>query len=457
MQRYTKPEPAMTVISQFAQFATGLEPPASARRAAIRCIIDWYGGAIAGSVEMPAAGLRRALQGGRGASLLPDGGDADPRTAALINGTASHTVEVDDIFRSGLYHPGVVTIPAALAAAEKARASGADFIRAVVAGYEVGNRIARAVNPAHYAYWHTTATVGHFGAAVAAGVALGCTAEQIGHAMANAATFAAGLRHAFASDAMSKPLHAGRAAEAGVLAAMAAREGVTGVGDILEGERGFGRVMSGEVDWSEATATLGTEWTVESMTQKAHACCGHNFAAMDAVKILVDEYGLAPADIAAIDVGTYRAGVEICGNPDPRTAAEGRFSLPYCAAVIAREGAVTPAAFTEEALKDGATRELAARVTVAVDDEAESRFPHARSAVVTIRTADGRSLSHRRPTRKGDPDDPLTGDEVAAKFQSLSAPVIGHKNTEKLRHTLESLEDIANVSRILQGASSAAA
>ena len=153
----------MTVIQTFAEFSAACEPPAEAMAAARTCLLDWYGGALAGSVEMPATGLRRALVGTGAARLLPDDAPADPRTAALINGTASHTVEVDDIFREGLYHPGVVTIPAALAAGQLAGCSGTRLTLAIVAGYEVGNRIARAVNPAHYQHWHTTATVGHFG------------------------------------------------------------------------------------------------------------------------------------------------------------------------------------------------------------------------------------------------------------------------------------------------------
>jgi 2-methylcitrate dehydratase PrpD len=140
---------------------------------------------------------------------------------------------------------------------------------------------------------------------------------------------------------------------------------------------------------------------------------------------VVGEHGLAPGEIAAIEVGAYRAAVEICGNPAPRTAAEARFSLPYCAASMARRGAVTPAAFTAEALADPATRALAARVALAVDDEAEARFPALRGAVVTIRTAGGRALGQRRDTRRGDPADPLSAAEITAKFHALSDPVIG--------------------------------
>ncbi len=439
----------MTVIDTFADFAATIEPPASAISSARRCILDWYGGAIAGSVEMPATGLRQVLPEGGPSRLLPDGAPTDARTAALINGTASHTVEVDDIYRSGLYHPGVVTIPAALATAEAIGASGRAMLNGVIAGYEIGNRIAEAVNPSHYQHWHTTATVGHFGAAAAAAVVLGLPAPQIAHALANAATFAAGLRHAFSADGMSKPLHAGRAAEAGVFAALSSKAGVTGVGDMLEGERGFGAAMSLDVDWHAATASLGTDWTINRITQKAHACCGHNFAAIDAVRILMTEQDIGVDDIAGIRVGTYRAAVEICGNPDPQSAAEARFSLPWCAAAIAENGAVTPAAFTDAALGQASTRALAARVDLQTDRDAEARFPHARSAIVTLTTQDGASHTHRRPTRKGDPDDPMTDDEIAAKFKSLAVPVIGGISADALGANISRMDQIADIRKEL--------
>lgn len=435
----------MTVIETFAAFAADARPPAEATDEAKRCLLDWLGCAIAGGVEPPATLLRRALPGTGPARLIPDGAPADARTAALINGTASHTVEVDDIFSPGLYHPGVVTIPAALALAQATGASGATLLRAIVAGYEVSNRIARAVNPAHYRHWHSTATIGHFGATAAGAAVLGLDPARTAHALATVATMAAGLRHAFASDAMSKPLHAGRAAEAGVLAALAAAQGVTGVLDILEAPRGFGAALSGEVDWAPATGTLGTDWLILRTTRKAHACCGHNFPALDAIRLLMDRKGLAPPDIAAIEVGGYRATAEICGNPDPRTAAEARFSLPYCAAVMAREGAVTPAAFTDAALADHETRALAARVSVTVDADAESRFPAKRSAIVAIRTTDGRAVEHRRPTRRGDPDDPLSDAEIAAKFRALADPVIGAPAAQALADAVARIDALVDV------------
>lgn len=415
----------MHVIDRLAKFAVGMTPPDEAFAAARMCLLDWYGAAIAGSAEMPATALRQALPGQGSALLIPDGVGRDARTAALINGTASHTVEVDDIYRAGLYHPGVVTIPAAIALAQDEGTLYGQTLMGIIAGYEVGNRIARAINPAHYQHWHTTGTVGHFGAAVAGAMVLRLNTEQTAHAMATAATMAAGLRHAFSSDAMSKPLHAGRAAEAGVLATLSAQSGVTGVRSILDADTGFISAMSDDVDWETELSDLGQDWTICQTTPKAHACCGHNFAALDAISMLIKEHGVASDAIQRIDIATYRAALEICGNPNPKSAAEARFSLPWCAAIIANRGAVGPAAFDNASLEDAEIRNLSRHVHLSLDDAAEQKFPTSRSATVTLHLMDEQILTMHRPTRKGDPDDPLSEQDLKHKFHALSDPIIG--------------------------------
>jgi 2-methylcitrate dehydratase PrpD len=442
---------AVTVAGTFAEFAAGLrwQPvPDAARHGARRCLVDWWGAAVAGAVEAPATVLRDALEPGGGpARLLPWGAGADVRTAALINATAAHTLEVDDIYSPGLYHPGVAVIGAALAVADGEGASGADLLTAIIAGYEVSNRIARAVNPAHYRLWHTTATVGFFGAAAAAASMMRLDGGRTAHALTTAATFAAGLRHAFSADAMSKPLHAGRAAEGGVVAALGARHGLTGVADMLEGARGFGVAMSEAVDWDLAVAGLGTEWTIERITAKPYPCCGHTFAAIDAMQAIMGG-GVAPGEIERVAVGTYRAAVEICENSDPATPYEAKFSLPYCVALAALGRPVDLAAFAPEALHEAEMRAMMGRIEVAVDDEAEAAFPALRAARVAVTTRDGRLRSHRQPTRRGDPDFPLSDAEIGAKFHLLADPVIGVEAAAEIAGALWRADELDSVARI---------
>ena len=443
------------IQERLARYATSLaaaEPPAEVATAARRVIIDWFAAALAGGAQPPATLLIEALAAeelGRGRAMLYPGGLRAPlRSAALINGAASHTLEVDDIYRPGLYHPGTVVIPAALAAAQARGADGGCFLRAVIAGYEVSNRIAVAVNPAHYAFWHTTATVGHFGAATAVAAILGLDAERTAHALASAATMAAGLQQAFRSDAMSKPLHAGQAAANGALAALAAEAGVSGAAHMLEGAAGFGAAMSEDPDWEAALVDLGRVYTILDTTQKYHAACGHAHAAIDAMLVLRARHGLTPREVKRVAVGVYRAALEITGNPDPVSAFEAKFSTPYCVSVALAAGQVRGAAFGERWLGDGELRALLGRVELTLDAEAEAAFPGRRGAVVEVETVSGERFAERRHTRKGDPDDPLSEAELVDKFHELTDPVIGRAAGEVLLAALGEIERLGDMAAL---------
>jgi 2-methylcitrate dehydratase PrpD len=388
-----------------------------ARRAAI----DWHAAVYPGAILPPATLLEKALAGelDRGEARLALGRQATARAAALINATAAHTAEVDDIFRDGIYHPGAPTIAAALALA-----GSKNLLRCIVAGYEISTRIGAAMGRAHYKYWHNTGTIGCFGAAAAAAEALALDASRFAHALATVATFSAGLQQAFRMDSMSKPLHAGHAAEAGVLAALAAREGVTGSLDVMEGEAGYGRAMGGDPDWGRALATLGEDFHITRMTFKNHACCGHTFAAIDGALALKNRMRVQVSEIDRIEVATYRAGLEVAHYENPTTPAEARFSLKYVVATGLIHGSVRLAAFEKERIEDPATRALMQRIRVSLDPQLDAAFPARRAARVAIQTG-GRREEHLQPTRIGDPDAPLSDAQLEDKYLELAAPVIG--------------------------------
>jgi len=313
----------------------------------------------------------------------------------------------------------------------------------------VGTRIGAAVVPAHYEYWHTTGTVGCFGAATAASAVLRLDATRTAHALANAGTLAAGLQQAFRADCMSKPMHAGHAAEVGVTTALGAERGLTGALDLLEGERGFGAAMSRDVDWEAALATLGKRFNIVSMSQKNHAACGHAHAAIDAVLALREKHGLAPEQVAHITAKTYRAALEVAGNRDPHTVFEAKFSLPYCLAAALVVGSVRVDAFADARLRDPAIRRLTERVTMEIEPRLDAAFPKQRAAIVEIETIDGERLSHYAPTRKGDPDSPLSDAELKEKARELIAPVLGASATSELIEKLWRLDELGDVSHIL--------
>jgi 2-methylcitrate dehydratase PrpD len=445
-----KPERFMNPVITFGSFGSTLGAAALSETVvhhAKRALIDWYAALLPGAVEAPCTLLERALADDldRGSARLALGRPATSRTAALINGTAAHTVEVDDIYREAIYHPGAPTIAAALAAAQDAGADGHRFLTGIVAGYEISTRIGAAMGRAHYRFWHNTGTVGTFGATAAAASVYGLDPTRQAHALATCATFAAGLQQAFRMDSMSKPLHAGRAAEAGLLAAQMAAQGVTGSLDVLDGDAGFGRAMGDAPDWSEATRTLGSDFHITQMTFKNHACCGHTFAAIDGAMALRHRMQVDAEDIAAVRIATYRPALDVAGNPNPSTAAEARFSLPFVVATALLHGKVRLAAFGSDRLADPAIRALMARIELSVDPQIDAAFPGKRAARVTIETRDGRVEEFLQPTRRGDPEEPLTDAELNDKFLELSSPVIGEGAARAMLERLWQVDRLGSV------------
>ena len=433
------------VVERFSDWAASFraqQPSPEVVHHAKRAVIDWYAALLPGAVVAPATLLEIALKDelDKGNARLALGRSATVRAAALINGSAAHTVEVDDIFRDGIYHPGAPTIAAALAQAQAIGASGEQFLRAVIVGYEISTRIGAAMGRAHYKYWHNTGTIGVFGACAACAELLGLDAKRFAHALATVTTFSAGLQQAFRMDSMSKPLHAGRAAEAGATAALAAREGVTGSLDVLEGEAGFGRAMGDNPDWNKLFDSLGKDFHICRMTFKNHSCCGHTFAAIDGALALQARMKLAAAEIERIRVGSYRAAKEVSGYESPRTAAEARFSLKYVVATALTHGSVRLAAFEPARINDAATRDLMGRIEVAIDPELDAAFPRQRAARVAFVARDGRQEEFLQPTRIGDPDAPLSDAQLGDKYRELAGPVIGDARARALLERLWKLE-----------------
>ena len=407
-----------------------------------RAVVDWFASTFAGLIVASVPMLERVLADDldRGTAMLLRGRAATPRAAALIHGAAAHAAEVDDSFRDAMYHPGAATVAAALAAAQQAGASGLRFLHGVIVGYEVSTRIGVALGRSHYQYWHSSGTVGTLGAASAAGTVLSLGEAGHAHALATAATFAAGLQQAFRLDSMSKPLHTGRAAEAGLLAAQLAAEGVTGGMDVFEGERGLGAAMSDEVNWSHIAATLGREFHIARLTVKNHVGCGHTFAAVDAALELRRMYGFAIEDIRSVSVETYRTAIEIACHEAPATSNEARFSMRYVVASALVHGSLRQQAYSLQHLSDPVTRALMTRMLVSVDLKLDTAFPSERSARVAVVLHDGTRHVYLQRHRRGDPELPLSDEQLNVKFVELVSPVVGVAHAQTLLKQLWELE-----------------
>jgi 2-methylcitrate dehydratase PrpD len=437
------PPPGLLLsLGDFAQaLATRALPPEVLHHAK-RAVIDWAACTVAGAGVAPATLMAQAYADelDHGPARLILGRAAPVDLAALINGTAAHTVEFDDIFKDAIYHPGAPTIAAALALAQARQCDGQALLRAVIAGYEISTRIGAVMGRAHYRYWHNTGTIGCFGSAPAAGVLLGLNAGQHAHALATVATFAAGLQQAFKMDSHSKPLHAGHAAQAGVQAARMAGAGVIGSLDVLDGAAGLGVAMSNGPDWQGALAELGTRWNITAMTFKNHGCCGHTFAAIDGTLALRRQMGLDTAQIAQVAVATYGEALAVANIEHPRTEAEAKFSLRYVVACALIHGSVRLDAMSPQRLASPAIRELMTRIAVTTDPAIDAAFPGQRAARVTLTDTAGRSESFFQPTRIGDPDAPLSDRDLDEKFLELAGPTLGDARARHWLATLWSLD-----------------
>jgi 2-methylcitrate dehydratase PrpD len=416
---------APTVVAALARTALAVRAGETERirPAARAAFIDWLAVALGGSQQPITAALLEGLGPGQGPSRIVGLNTSLPAPmAALVNGTAAHMLELDDIYAPGLFHPGAPVIAAALAVADRQRASVGRLMRAVVVGYEVGCRLAADLGPSHYAHWHTTGTAGAVAAAAAATDLRDADVVTVAHALSLAATTTGGLQQTFRSNAAGKPLHAGTAAQAGVVAAAAALGGVTGASDIFEGPAGFAAATGTTTDWAASRDADVDKLAIEQVTVKPFPCCGHAFAPIDGAAQL--HGGVDPANVERIDVATYASAISTAGIAEPRTDAERRFSIQYLVAaalVFGPEGM-----FGAAAAADSTVRRIAARVRLVVDGEMEARFPAHRGARLKVVLADGRQRAVDVLDRPGSPERPLDADRLAEKFVATSAVVRGN-------------------------------
>lgn len=438
---------ATQVFARYASAFGGQALPPEVLHHSKRAVVDWYASVYPGLSREPVKMLEDVLADDldRGPARLILGRASTTRAAAMINGAAAHAAEVDDSFREAMYHPGAATISAAHAAAYSTNSSGLKFLQAVVLGYEISTRLGIALGRGHYKYWHNTGTVGTFGATAAAGLLLGLSETQFAHALATAATFAAGLQQAFRMDSMSKPLHAARAAEAGVLAAQLAARGVTGSLDVLDGVAGMGVAMSSDADWSQIGATLGRDFHITRTTFKNHVGCGHSFPSIDGALELQRLHGFNADQIESVRIGTYRPALDVARYVLPKTLNEAQFSIPFVVATALIHGSVRMAAYEPDRLHAPNIRSLMGRIDVFVDPVLDSGFPGKRSASLEIVLQDGQRLTHLQSDRKGDPELPLSDKDLEGKLVEFASPVIGAEEASELANRLWSLDSYENM------------
>ncbi|MEM6627005.1 MAG: MmgE/PrpD family protein [Pseudomonadota bacterium] len=397
------------------------DPSRDDRARAAHHVLDWTGCAIAGAASNVGRSLVGAFPKTEGDCVLVSGGASDVRAAAFENGALGNVLEMDDVDKRAILHPGPVLIPAAFAVADQEGASADAFLDAIVRGYEAVIRLGRAVGPQHYAYWHNTGTCGPVGAAAAAGSLLNLDPRRMTSALGLAATAAGGLwRTRHEPNSMAKQLHTAKAAEAGVSAAYLAAAGIIGPEAIFEGEQGFFAAMCEGADSTDILKDYGAGWRIHEVSFKPWAACRHAHAAIDAALELRDRVAPRVSDIASIDIQTYRDAVVFCDCETPQTVGDAKFSLQHAVAVTLLDGAPSLASFERDAYERADIAALRARSRVEAVSQFSDAYPARYGARVRVTFKDGMADISDAPDAWGDPENPIDEATLVSKAQMLA-------------------------------------
>jgi len=448
----------MGITRELAVFAAELryeDLPAAVAERAKRLILDLAGIIVrarhdAESTPSLIAAVERLGLAAGSCSVFGDARGYAPSAAALVNGTLAHSLDFDDTHAEGSIHSSAPIVPAALAAAEMADASGKELIAAVVAGYELQIRLSLALNPtAHYARgFHPTATCSVFGAAAAAGKLLGLETDGIQSALGIALSQAAGSMEFLAEGAWTKRSHVGQAAQNGLVCATLAAEGFKGPLQAFEGRAGFLQAYSPASDPAKATAGLGETWETLRLAVKPYPSCRYGHAAIDGLIALKAEHGFAAEEVEAVEVGLPETGWKLIGDPpeakaEPRSVVDGQFSMPFCAAVALRQGGLAWDDYARH-LGDPETQALTRKVSTHVDPRAEAEFPTNVAGLARVRTTRG-AFEAFVAVPRGEPGNFLDDATFRAKFDGLARPYLGEPATGRLAGALLALEQANSV------------
>ena len=422
--------------------------------------LDYLGVAVRGSLSESSQPLYRLADSlasaGRG-TVLGRAETVNFPYAALANGTSAHSLELDDTHQAGSIHLGVSVFSAALAVAEQVGASGRDFLTASVVGFEVAARLAMALKPTeHYARgFHPTATCGTFGAAASAAKLLGLSEAQLLSALGIAGSQSAGSMEFLAEGAWTKRLHPGWAAFSGVHAALLAKEGFIGPRTILEGRDGFLKAYGLRPDPRKISAGLGEDFQILRTAVKPHACCRYTQAPIDAVLSIVQEHDVQPEQVKQITIGMLETGIPVICEPAarksrPTNVVEAQFSLPFGVAVALLKRRAGLDEFSEAMLADAAVGALMSKVGYEPDPQLEKNYPKEWPAWARVSLNTGQEVSAQVRFPKGDPENPLSWDELTAKYVDLATAVWTDARADRVCEAVRALEDASDLRGVTQ-------
>jgi len=442
--------------------------PADVAHLGKRSVLDGIGLALAGAASECADITHQYLQS---LAFAPDGGCTvigsslrlPARFAAFANGLAIHADDYDDtqlaVAKDRVYglltHPTAPALPPVLALAERERRNGADLMLAYQVAVEVECKVAEAIAPRHYQHgFHSTATCGSIGAAAGAAKILGLDRETTRRALSLGATQAGGLRENFGT--MTKPFHAGRAAENGVVAAEMAELGFTASPTGLEADRGFFRAAGGGYSPEMIEGKLGNPWTFHfpGVSIKPHPSGSLTHPGMAVMKALILEHDIKPGRVKRVAVGTNHNMPNALIHHQPKNELQAKFSMEFCMAILLLERKAGLWQFTDEVVNRPDVQAMIAKVDFAVHPEAEAAGFDKMTTIIEIELDDGKVIKGQADFGKGSPANPMTDDELSEKFRQCAA--WGGLSPDEAQAVLdlvwriEELRDVNELTRLLR-------
>lgn len=372
-------------------------------------------------------------------------------TAALVNGTAGHAFELDDVHDESLLHPGTVVVPAALAVCEDLGGSGADLLTSLIVGYELIARVGLGVGSLAHMMggFHSTGTNGVFGAAASAANLLRLDTERTADAFGVAGSLAGGIMEFSQSGGMIKRLHAGRAAEGGVLAAYLAAEGFTGPHTVLEGVYGYCATFSSKPDPERLLAGLGERFAIEEITVKPYACCSDQHGTIDCIAEIRAKAGIGPEHVKRIVIHTYDKVIKQNAAREWPSVMSAQYSVVFTAAATFFYDLGDPRSYVPEKISDPRVAALAAKVELVQDPQFQALYPRAMPTRIEIETQSGERFQAETFCAKGHFKNPMSAPEIEAKFRRLTMGILSPAQIDRAIEAVGQIENARSIAPLM--------
>ena len=438
------------VSKEISKFVVNAKVNSATRQIAKRYLVDWIGSVIAGSSMPPIKNIEKTLStlgGNPQSTILFKNKKTNVAQAAFVNAAAAHVLEMDDLDRNSISHPGSCIIAACLAYAEYKKLTINELLDSIIIGYEVMIRIGEELGPDHYKFWHTTGTAGTIG--VAAAISRLSNANELETLMSigSAGTMTSGLWEFLVDGAMSKQLHPAKAAYDGILACLLSKNNFTSASKILEGEKGLFAAMSPYAKPTKILSNLSVDqknWKITGVSFKMYASCRHTHPAVEGAIQIKQQNNFDIDDIKSIKVEIYSQALDLLEGVEANTPYAAKFNLPFCIASALINGELGPQQFTLKTIQNKKINLLAKKISFSVNKSLDRFYPKKWPSNVHMNLKNGNKVSINILYPLGDPENPVNNSQIQDKYLSLTKKNFPQKKSELLIKNL--LEKNKNIS-----------